>query len=104
LNNKQKTEISNLVISYREWILVDALIFVLRRFFEATKMISGRKYPTLSLAFAIKKMLLSFLNTIDESQDTSIYVYELKEAILPLFNYHFDQKISEKQKNATLVI
>ncbi len=86
------------MISYREWILVDALIFVLRQFFGAIKMFSGRKYPTLSLAFAIKKMLFSFLNTTDESQDTIIYVYELKEAILPLFNYHFDQKISEQKK------
>ena len=98
----QKSKLNDVVLSYTDWILIDALIHVLSRFYEVTKILSGRKYPTLSLAFIAQKMLENFLSTLQLSE--SLDVMELKRAFLPIFKYHFEEKISEKQKEATLVI
>lgn len=103
LTNNQKAQFNDLRLTYSEWELVSDLIFLLSRFYEATKMLSGCKYPTLSLAFVVHKMLYSFLNTNPSNKD-SRYVTQLKEAILPIFNYHLNDKISNKQKEATKVM
>ena len=102
LTAKKKSALSSLSFTYSDWEIVDALIHVLARFFEATKMLSGRKYPTLSLAFVVHKMLHTFLTT-DPMNTDSIPVSQLKAAILPIFNYHLNDKISKEQKEVTLV-
>ena len=47
-------------------------------FYQATKMLSGRQYPTLSLAFVIQKMLHNFLKSDREKEDI-VHVFHLKQ-------------------------
>ena len=56
-------------------------------------MLSGRQYPTLSLAFVIQKMLHNFLKSDREKED-SVHVFHLKQVILTSFEYHLIDKIS----------
>jgi len=62
LTNSQKTSIASLKLSNDEWSL--SLIYVLAPFYKATKILSGRKYPTLALSFVIKKILHVFFHLI----------------------------------------
>lgn len=89
-------------MSIQDWELVECLIHVLAPFYKATEMLSGRKYLTLALAFVIKKILHKFLS-LNSNKSDSETISSLKRAILPLFEYHFDRKISNEQKEATLV-
>ena len=81
---------------------MESLIYVLAPFYKATKMLSGRKYPTLALSFVIKKILHAFLSS-DTNESESDSISSLKKAILPLFEYHLESKISNEQKEAVLV-
>ena len=102
ITNSQKTSIASLKLSNGEWKLVESLIYVLAPFYKATKMLSGRKYPTLALSFVIKKILHAFLSS-DTNESESDSISSLKKAILPLFEYHLESKISNEQKETVLV-
>jgi hypothetical protein len=71
ITNSQKTSIASLKLSNSEWNLVESLICVLAPFYKATKMLSGRKYPTLALSFVIKKILHAFLSS-DTNESESL--------------------------------
>jgi hypothetical protein len=102
ITNSQKTSIASLKLSNGEWNLVESLIYVLAPFYKATKMLSGRKYPTLALSFVIKKIFHAFLSS-DTNESESDSISRLKKAILPFFEYHLESKISNEQKETVLV-
>ena len=103
LSNQQKASLIGLKLTIGEWEFVECILYVLAPFYQATKMLSGRQYPTLSLAFVIQKMLHNFLKSDREKED-SVNVFHLKQVILTSFEYHLIDKISNSQKNVTLVM
>ena len=103
LSSQQKASLIVLKLTIGEWEFVECLLYVLAPFYQATKMLSGRQYPTLSLAFVIQKMLHNFLKSDREKED-SVRFFHLKQVILTSFEYHLIDKISNSQKNVTLVM
>ncbi|CAF1428533.1 unnamed protein product [Adineta steineri] len=61
LRKIQYQKLRNLSLSRDDWLYLLALKCVLRPFYEATVLLSGSKYPTLSIAFHILKGLKLFL-------------------------------------------
>jgi len=92
LTSIQRLKLKTLMLNYTDWILIEALIYVLSRFDQVTKILSNRKYPSLSIAFIAQKMLENFLLSVlaNESSD----IKELKQAFLPIFKHNFIEKIS----------
>ncbi|CAF3422700.1 unnamed protein product [Rotaria sp. Silwood2] len=65
-----------------------------------TILLSGSKYPTLSLAYHVLKGLKNFLTKLKADQPLE---NSLKKLLLIQFNYYFEQEIPMEQKRATLV-
>lgn len=102
VTGKQIQTLENNQLSDNDWDIVFILHKVLNPFYEATKMLSGRKYSTLSLSYVIKKLLFEFLNTKD-SKDLANELL-LKKILLKELTHHLNTKISDEQKNLVLVI
>ena len=82
-----KTQIEKLndsKIIGNEWTLIQALRRVLERFYEATKMLSGQKYPTLSLAYAIIFSLMHYLN----NRSADLVENEITDMLLESYNQY----------------
>ena len=91
LTAKQKDKLSQLQLINPEWNVIDDLTKLLYPFYECTKMLSGSKYCTLSNAFVAKKMLLSFIQTQDETD--SIFLNSLKKQLILIALYHLEDKL-----------
>lgn len=100
ITNSQINKLQSLHLSNVDWCLIDILLNVLSRFYEATKLLSARKYATLSISFVVKKMLSNYLSTTTED---SIPENLLKKFLFAKLNYHLNEKISASQKRITLV-
>ncbi|CAF1242477.1 unnamed protein product [Rotaria sordida] len=73
---------------------------VLFPFYRATKLLSGSKYPTLSIGYSVLVALKNFLTTAesDEALENAF-----KKLLLIQFNYYFEEETSLKQKHTILV-
>lgn len=63
LKPKKKQNLEKLSFNSTEWDLAEMLFKNLKPFYEATKFLSARNYPSLSVAYFIKTGLKSFFNT-----------------------------------------
>ncbi|RNA00447.1 hypothetical protein BpHYR1_053517 [Brachionus plicatilis] len=63
LKKQQQTALEKLKISSNEWSLIETLINVLKPFYEATKILSRSKFPTLSCGLVVHTLLKNFLST-----------------------------------------
>ncbi|CAF4713890.1 unnamed protein product, partial [Rotaria sp. Silwood2] len=89
-----------LSFSRLDWLYLSALKSVLFPFCRATILLSGSKYPTLSLAYHVLKGLKNSLTKLKADQPLE---NSLKKLLLIQFNYYFEQEIPMEQKRATLV-
>ena len=71
-------------------------------FFSSTQLLSGIRYPTWPLNLYVYKNLKHFLsnNLIEHPKSVENFV---KEHLLKALNYHFDTKLTSKQKSISLV-
>jgi hypothetical protein len=101
ITRKQTTKMSKLDLTEDDWLIVDILVKVLEPFFDATKMLSARKYATLSCSFVVRKVLLNSLKSVSLNEKEK----QIKAAILTQFNYHLYEKtnITKKQEEIILV-
>lgn len=67
LSNKQKLKLANLELSSNEWILLSSIEDVLQPFHNATKLMSGQKYPTIGTALFDIRKIKAFLESYVES-------------------------------------
>ena len=84
ITNKQQSRLLKTKLTEVDWGLIQALRRVLYRFYVATTIISGNKYPTLSLAYAIIYSLTHYLNnkSTDEMENA------LKSMLVGSFHKH----------------
>ena len=103
LTKPQHKKLQSWNLNSDEWQTLEMLEKALLPFFYATKLLSGRKYPTVSLNLYVYRNLKTFLsnNVIQNPKSKENFV---KEHLLQAIHYHFDQKISEDQSLITLVI
>ena len=101
LKKRQYEKLRKSSFSRFDWLCLTALKNVLFPFYIATTLLSGSKYPTLSLSYPVLLALKTFLtikNTNDDPLESA-----LKELLLIEFKYYFGEQISWEQKRATLV-
>ena len=82
ITDTQRKKLFDSKLTGNQCQVVEALRRVLERFDEATKVLSGQKYPTLSLAYAIVFSLLHYLN--HRSSDS--IKNEIKDMLLDSYN------------------
>ena len=102
LTKPQHKKLESWSLNGNEWQTLDMLENTLLPFFMATKLLSGRKYPTLRLNLLVYRNLKQFLanNPIINPKSKENY---LKQRLLKALNFHFETKISDDQKNISLV-
>ncbi|CAF2180976.1 unnamed protein product [Rotaria magnacalcarata] len=100
LKKKQYEKLQQLSFSRFDWSILAALKNVLFPFYRATTLLSGSKYPTLSIAYSVSTGLKNFLT---KSKDDQPLENSLKQLLLAKFSYYFEQEISWDQKRATLI-
>lgn len=84
ITQKQRDKLTAAGITGVEWDLILTLRRVLERFDEATKVLSGRTYPTLSLAYAVIFSLSYYLNNRSNEQLED----QVKEILLDSFKQY----------------
>ena len=82
--------------------LAEILCTVLKPFFTATKMLSGKDYPTLASSKVVEIILFNHFSNL--KQDPSSRVTQaLATMLYDSFEKYFDTKVSLEQKNTCLV-
>jgi len=94
----QIKKLEKLHFSSTDWMLVDTLYLVLKPFYDATKLLSGQNYPTLSIAHVVYKSLTNHLQNSTEYKESII-----KRILIKRLYYHFHLKLSSCQRAFTLV-
>jgi hypothetical protein len=100
LDKKQYEKLRKSAFSRFDWLCLETLKNVLYPFYKATKLLSGSKYPTLSLAYSGLTALKQFLTTDNNDQPLE---EALKQLLLIEFKHYFEEQTSWDQKRATLV-
>ena len=114
LTKTQKKSLNNLKLNNSEWIIIETLRDVLKPFFYATKIVSGKKYETLSINKIICSSIDAFLNGVDvednfedKSDDEQIRIQWnqfLKSNLKSKFNHYFTTpRMSQNQIDSGLV-
>ena len=117
ITNSQIKALKKLALTEYDWTLILVLIEVLSPFLDATKMLSGRQYPTLSLSYVVLTGLRHYLENDDEEDEVDpndIYINyknedfcslrsSIKYLLLTSFNKYTKKHISDSQNEAILV-
>jgi hypothetical protein len=102
LSNPVVLHLKKLIFTEEEWNYLIATRNVLSSINQACKLLSGKRYQTLSIAYAITCGLLHSLSKPSSSPQARIE-NTIKKYLLEAFRYHFDEKLSIDQKQAMLV-
>ncbi|CAF4504217.1 unnamed protein product, partial [Rotaria sp. Silwood2] len=93
---KQIKKLTALEFKSDDWIILSALHTVLKPFFHATKVLSGRDYPSIGLAYYLLSRLKNFLQHHQEKKE-NIIIKRLKELLLSQFMYYFESNDGQVQ-------
>ena len=85
IDSTPRQTLIKLKLSEVEWNVMQVLHHVLERLQVATKLLSGHKYPTLSLAYAVVYSLLHYLNN-RSTNSAQTAENKIKETLLMVFN------------------
>ncbi|CAF3882952.1 unnamed protein product [Rotaria sp. Silwood1] len=88
LRPKQVAKLSGFEFTSNDWMILSQLHLVLRPFFHATKAMSGRRYPSMGIAFYLLTRLKYFLQHHDKKE--SLMVKHFKQLLLAKFLYYFE--------------
>ncbi|CAF0817450.1 unnamed protein product [Rotaria sordida] len=100
LTIKQIKKIRSLQINQFEWELIESLSNVLAPFYFATKCLSGRQYPTLSLSYWTINNL--YFHLTNEKPNCHLE-NGLKNLLLDKFNLYFITNVTREQRCAKLI-
>ena len=100
LTKEQTTELKGFVISHSDWELLETISVALEPFLLATKLLSGRLYPTIGMGFFVYRTLESFLEVADS--DSSLMV-SIKRSVRYHFNIYFHVNVCAVQRQYMLV-
>ncbi|CAF1216161.1 unnamed protein product [Adineta ricciae] len=100
LTKRQYEKLRKLSFSSNDWLCLSALKNVLFPFYKATSLLSGSKYPTLSISFQVLKGLKIFLtkNKNDQPLENA-----MKHLLFGQFHHYFERETKWEQKQATLI-
>ena len=95
VTRRQKEKLIGAHLSSSDWALLQSLRFVLERFSDATELISGKSYPTLSIAYAVRLSLHHFLS--DMVGDMNVRAIE--KMLLAQYQHYMTLAADSKQAN-----
>ena len=95
ITKEQMAKLKTFVFAHDEWDLVNHLHRILEPFVIATRVLSGRRYPTIGLSMLVCRNLSSFLQ---QNSDDDGISSRLKKSLLFQFNYYMNGKVEETQK------
>jgi hypothetical protein len=95
ITKRQKEKLIGAHLSSSDWALLQSLRFVLERFSDATELISGKSYPTLSIAYAVRLSLHHFLS--DLAGDTNVRA--IKKMLLAQYQHYMILAADSKHAN-----
>lgn len=94
LSEQQIKRLKSLAFNEQEWKLIYCLRNVLEPFLDSTVVLSGQKYPTMSLSFYIFRLLSQFL---ESNSNDDVITNALKDSLRLWFNYHCKEKLTPEQ-------
>lgn len=100
LSKEQKTELKGFVISHSDWELLETISVALEPFVLATKILSGRLYPTIGTGFFVYRTLGSFLEVAESDSSPMI---SIKRSLRYHFNVYFHTNVDASQRQYMLV-
>ncbi|CAF0917002.1 unnamed protein product [Adineta steineri] len=100
ITTDQQTTLTKCYLNPESWEIIQAVHDILKPLEFATSSLSGKHYPTLSLAYTTINILRSGLKP---RREDSKYLVLLKKSILAQFEYYFDFKMSKIQKELMLI-
>ena len=89
--------------SHEEWNVLTAVQNVLVKFEEASQLISGRKYQTLSLGYLILVGLERHLSQPKGTEQLAEIEFSLRQSLYDAFRYHIKNKVNFTQRKSMLV-
>ena len=100
MNAQQKSSLSKVNLSHDCWEILQCLTDVLEPFELATRSLSAKHYPTLSLVYRTINILRYGLKP---KENDSPYLVLFKKSLLAQFELYFDLKMTKQQKELMLV-
>lgn len=97
VTKRQQAKLMNGHLTNSDWALLQSLRYVLERFSDATELVSGRSYPTLSIAYAVKLSLDHFLTDLVGDTNTRL----IKQMLQAEFDRYMTVSIDSKE--ATMI-
>ena len=94
-------KLKRLALTYDEWECIETIEPLLYRFYEATKLLSGRHYSTLSIGRFIQSTLLRSFE--DLARNTESFEGLLANHILTYLYSYFEEKPSQTEKDIYIV-
>ncbi|CAF1535147.1 unnamed protein product, partial [Didymodactylos carnosus] len=88
LKSKAITKLAELKLTSDDWAILSQLHFVLQPFFHATKVMSGRPYPSIGFAFDVLMRLKGVLQ--DHPPQKNSIVKRLKQLLLTKLLFYFE--------------
>jgi len=95
ITSKQKTKLVELKLTDLDWNLLQSIHEVLERFNNATEMLSGRSYPTLSLAYPVIYSLYNYLNNRSSDAIENLIKEIMVEKFLQRISPTSDSKVAD---------
>ena len=88
-------KLSNLELTSNDWIMLSQLHGILQPFFHPTRATSGRRYPTIGIAYYLIVRLKIFLQ--NQSKNGNPFPQRLKQLLLNKLLFYFEN--DEEQLN-----
>ncbi|CAF3321825.1 unnamed protein product [Rotaria sp. Silwood2] len=100
VESQQVLKLSKLAFSHDDWNWLSALEFVLQRFEESTRLLSGKTYQTLSLGKMILNGLKHFLS---HQKPDEPMINHLKTLLLKAFEEYCENNLSVEAEEAIII-
>lgn len=95
LTSVQKSSLIKFNLTVHDWKILQSIYDVLKPFEFATRVLSGKNYPTLSLAYTTINILRNFLK---QNEQDGEFINLLKKSLSTQFEHYFDIGMSEVEK------
>jgi len=85
---KQLEKLASFEFTSNDWMVLSQLHLVLQPFYHATRAMSGRRYPSMGIAFYLLARLKYFLQHHEKKEN--LVMKRFKQLLLAKFSYYFE--------------
>ena len=92
---KQTEKLSNYELTSDDWNILMALHYVLKPFYHATRVMSGREYPSIGLGFYLLVRLKNFLQHHEKKENS--LMKKFKQLLLKQYIHYFENNYEQME-------